>query len=250
MYKGKRIIAIIPARGGSKRLPRKNILPLAGKPLIAYTIEQSLASKYVDRTIVSTEDPAIAEVSLRYKAEVIDRPIELATDKATTLSVLKHVLEKIREEGDNPDIIVLLQPTTPLRKEELIDDAIVKLVETGSNAVVSVCELHIGKEWILEIKDCKLDFLIKRNKDTKSTKSSENDTNLKTRTQDQKKAYILNGAIYAYKSKIVEESKIYNMDDDFIPLIMDKASSIDIDNKDDLELAEFYINRTCRKDKI
>ena len=181
---------------------------------------------------------------------MIDRHIELATDKATTLSVLKHVLEKIMEEGDNPDIIVLLQPTTPLRKEELIDDAIVKLVETGSNAVVSVCELHIGKEWILEIKDCKLDFLIKRNKDTKSTKSSENDTNLKTRTQDQKKAYILNGAIYAYKSKIVEESKIYNMDDDFIPLIMDKASSIDIDNKDDLELAEFYINRTCRKDKI
>ena len=144
MYKNKKIISIIPARGGSKRLPRKNILLLAGKPLIAYSIEQSFKSKYIDRTIVSTEDKEIAETSKKYRAEIIKRPKELATDEATTLVVLQHVLSVLREQNYNPDVVVLLQPTSPLRKTSQIDESIRKLIDNNANMVVSASELHIG----------------------------------------------------------------------------------------------------------
>jgi len=230
MYKNKKIISIIPARGGSKRLPRKNILPLAGKPVIAYSIENSLNSKYIDRTIVSTEDKEIAEISKKYGAEVIERPKELATDEATTLVVLQHVLSVLKEQDYNPDVVVLLQPTSPLRKTSQIDVSIKKLIDNNANAVVSVSELHIGYKWLLEIKNGKLYFI------------SEN--NLKnTRTQDQEKSYMLNGAIYAYKTEIILKSGIYNFNDNCLPLIMGKKTSIDIDDKTDLKLVEFYIKR-------
>jgi len=228
MYKNKKIISIIPARGGSKRLPRKNILPLAGKPVIAYSIEQSLNSKYIDRTIVSTEDKEIAEISKKYGAEVIERPKELATDEATTLVVLQHVLSVLKEKNYNPDVVILLQPTSPLRKASQIDESISKLIENNANMVVSVSELHIGYKWLLEIQDKKLNFI------------SEN--NLKnTRTQDQKKAYMLNGAINAYKTGIILRSGIYNFNDNCLPLIMDKITSIEIDDKSDLELIDLYM---------
>ena len=228
MYKNKKIISIIPARGGSKRLPRKNILPLAGKPVIAYSIEKSLNSKYIDRTIVSTEDKEIAEVSKKYGAEVIERPKELATDEATTLVVLQHVLSVLKEKDCNPDVVVLLQPTSPLRKTIQIDESIKKLIDSDVSAVVSVSELHIGYKWLLEIKDKKLDFI------------SQN--NLKnTRTQDQKKAYMLNGAINAYKTETVLKSKTYNFNDNCMPLIMDKITSMEIDDKTDLELIDLYM---------
>ena len=228
MYKNKKIISIIPARGGSKRLPRKNILLLAGKPLIAYSIEQSFKSKYIDRTIVSTEDKEIAETSKKYRAEIIKRPKELATDEATTLVVLQHVLSVLREQNYNPDVVVLLQPTSPLRKTSQIDESIRKLIDNNANMVVSASELHIGYKWLLEIKNKKLHFISKN--DLKNT-----------RTQDQKKAYILNGAINAYKTEIVLKSGIYNFNDNCMPLIMDKITSMEIDDKADLELIGLYM---------
>jgi len=114
-------LGIIPARGGSKAIPRKNIKMIAGKPLIAWTIEAAKQSKWLDRFVVSTEDEEIADVSRRYGAEVIDRPKRLATDTATTLAVLQHVLTKIDAQA-----IVLLQPTSPVRDEGLIDLCIKK----------------------------------------------------------------------------------------------------------------------------
>ncbi|NQU99342.1 MAG: acylneuraminate cytidylyltransferase family protein [Parcubacteria group bacterium] len=230
MYKNKKIISIIPARGGSKRLPRKNILSLAGKPLIAYSIEQSLKSEYIDKTIVSTEDKEIAEISKKYGAEVIERPKELATDEATTLVVLQHVLSVLKEQNYNPDILVLLQPTSPLRKTSQIDESIKKLIDNNANIVASVSELHIGYKWLLEIKNQKLHFISENNLED-------------TRTQDQKKAYELNGAIFVYKTKIVLDSKIYNFNDNCLPLIIDKKTSMDIDEPLDLELVEYYIKK-------
>jgi len=228
MHKNKKIISIIPARGGSKRLPRKNILPLAGKPLIAYSIEQSLKSRYIDRTIVSTENKEIADISKKYGAEVIERPDKLATDEATTLAVLQHAVSSLKEQGYKPDIIVLLQPTSPLRKTTQIDESIRKLIENNADAVISVSELHIGYKWLLGIKNGKLHFI------------SEN--NLKnTRTQDQEKAYMLNGAINAYKTDIILKSGIYNFNDNCLPLIMDKITSMEIDDKADLELIGLYM---------
>jgi len=114
-------LGIIPARGGSKAIPRKNIKMIAGKPLIAWTIEAAQRSKRLDRFVVSTDDDEIAEVSKRYGAEVIARPQKLATDTASTLAVLQHVLTKIDAKA-----VVLLQPTSPVREEGLIDSCIKK----------------------------------------------------------------------------------------------------------------------------
>ena len=116
-------VAIIPARGGSKGLPRKNILPLAGKPLIAYSIEYSLNCSQIQRTLVSTDDPEIAEVARRYGAEVpFMRPTELAQDDTMDFPVFLNALEWLRaEEGSLPDLIVHLRPTTPLRPQGLIE---------------------------------------------------------------------------------------------------------------------------------
>ena len=117
------ILAIIPARGGSKGIPGKNIKPLAGKPLIAHTIEASLKSKYITRTVVSTEDGRIKEAALAFGAEVVDRPAELAQDVTKTAPVLLQVLDELEKTGYKPDITVLLQCTCPLRDEKQIDEA-------------------------------------------------------------------------------------------------------------------------------
>jgi CMP-N-acetylneuraminic acid synthetase len=118
-------LGVIPARGGSKGIPRKNIKMIAGKPLIVWTIEAARASNLIDRFVVSTEDLEIAEVVKEYGVEVIKRPVELATDEATTLSVLQHVLTSIDAEN-----IVLLQPTSPVRDDDLIDICIRRFQET------------------------------------------------------------------------------------------------------------------------
>ncbi len=120
-------LAVIPARGGSKGLPRKNIRLLHGKPLIAWSIESALASSLVDRVIVSTEDDEISTIAKQYGAEVLVRPAELSTDEATTISVLTDIAHRIPE----ADSFILLQPTSPLRNDRLIDDCI-RVCEEGS----------------------------------------------------------------------------------------------------------------------
>ena len=117
------ILAIIPARGGSKGIKRKNIKPILGKPLVAYSIESSLNSKYITRTIVSSEDSEILEASEKYGAEISVRPIELAQDETRTAPVMVDLVEKLQKEGYFPDYTVLLQPTCPLRSAEFIDSA-------------------------------------------------------------------------------------------------------------------------------
>ena len=117
------ILSIIPARGGSKGIKRKNIQPILGKPLVAYSIEASLKSKYITRTIVSSEDDEILEISKSFGAEVMKRPMELAQDETKTAPVMIDVVEKLALEGYSSDYTVLLQPTCPLRDEKFIDSA-------------------------------------------------------------------------------------------------------------------------------
>ena len=138
MYTNKKFLAIIPARGGSKRLPRKNVLDLCGKPLIAYTIEAALKSKYIDKVIVSSDDEEILNISSNFGADIIKRPIDLANDTATTIDAIKHTIDNF----ENYDYIVLLQPTSPLRNEKHIDEAIELLEKKKADAVVSVCEME------------------------------------------------------------------------------------------------------------
>lgn len=126
------ILGITPARGGSKGIPRKNIKELCGKPLIAWTIETAKQSKLLDRYVVSTEDTEIAQIAEKYGAEVIERPLELATDEASTLSVLQDVLKKI-----DADVVVVLQATSPIREAGLIDSCIKRFLNTGADSLAT-----------------------------------------------------------------------------------------------------------------
>ena len=134
------ILAIIPARGGSKGIKRKNIREMCGKPLVGYTIDAAHGSKYVTRTIVSTEDAEIKEVCEKLGAEVMARPCELACDEAKTAPVMLHVAEELEKEGYKPDYILLLQATCPLRDAKFIDDAcefLFKNLEKGYDSCFS-----------------------------------------------------------------------------------------------------------------
>ena len=131
----KKILGIIPARGGSKGIPRKNLYNFCEKPLIAYTIEAGLASKYIDKVVLSTEDDEIAEVARKFGAEVVKRPEELAQDKTKTAPVLVQVVAEMKKQNYDPDIIVTLQPTSPLRGADVIDQVIEKLENSDCDSV-------------------------------------------------------------------------------------------------------------------
>ncbi|MBF0512295.1 MAG: acylneuraminate cytidylyltransferase family protein [Candidatus Omnitrophica bacterium] len=140
MYKKHKILALIPARGGSKRLKNKNILPLAGKPLIAHTIDFALASKYIDRVIVSTDSLSIARVAKRYKAEVpFLRPAKIAEDRTSDYPVVAHAIRWLKENEDySVDIVVFLRPTVPLRAKGLAERCIERLVNNAADSVRTV----------------------------------------------------------------------------------------------------------------
>ena len=148
------VLALIPARGGSKSVPRKNLLQVAGKPLIAYSIGHALDSTQVTRTIVSTDDDEIAEVSRKFGAEVpFRRPAEFASDTATDFQVFRHALLFLQEQGYTPDLIVHLRPTGPVRRVVLIDHAIGMMLrhpEADSLRAVGLAEQTPFKMWRIE----------------------------------------------------------------------------------------------------
>lgn len=222
----KKVLAIIPARGGSKGLPGKNIIDFAGKPLIAWTIEASLGSKYITKTIVSSDSDEILEVAKKYGSDTVKRPNEFATDISSSEVVVKHSLESMEEKFD---YVVLLQPTSPLRDINDIDGAFEKLFSLDATALISVREydnkiLKAFKEnefgYIEGISNNKYPFM---------------------RRQDLPRTYMSNGAIY-----IVKVDEFLKRDSFFtektISFVMDEIKSLDIDTKEDLEKVEKYIN--------
>jgi len=137
-----RVLGIVTARGGSKGIPRKNIVPLLGKPLLAYTAQAALAAQRLTRTVLSTDDEEIAEVGRAWGLEVpFLRPRELARDDTPTIPVLQDVVRKLEASGEHYDAILTLQPTTPLRRPEDIDGAITLLEQTGADAVISFVDV-------------------------------------------------------------------------------------------------------------
>ena len=200
MIGDKRLLAVIPARGGSKRLPRKNLLDLAGKPLIAWTIEAALGSKYIDRVIVSTDDDEIAEVSKDFGADVpFMRPVEYATDNAKSVDVVLQLLEQLEIQNEKYEYIILLQPTSPLRNTENINESIELLIKRQCAGVVSISEAEHSPLWSNTLPDDDslsgfLDELI-----------------INKRSQDLEKFYRLNGAIYLCNSKRLIQEKTLNI---------------------------------------
>ena len=222
MYQNKTFLAIIPARGGSKRLPRKNVLDLHGKPLMGWSIEAGLKSKYIDKVIVTSDDAEILDIAEDAMAEAIRRPAELASDISTTFDAIKHTINSI----EKYNYVVLLQPTSPLRTAKHIDEAIELLVNKNADSVVSVCKTDHSPLWsnILPSDGSMSNFV--------------KDDIRNTRSQDLGVFYRLNGAIYICNTNKLLDEKSFFLKDNAFAYKMDRDVSIDIDRAIDLKIAE------------
>jgi CMP-N,N'-diacetyllegionaminic acid synthase len=223
-------IALITARGGSKGLPRKNILPLRGLSLIGWSIKAALDSNTIDRVFVSTEDQEIAGVSLKLGAQIIPRPIALAQDTSGSEEVIEHAIKYLETIGLNIDTLVLLQPTSPLRTSVHIDEATNLYKKKKANCVISVFEpTNTPIKAYVEKKNGSISGLY--------TSSAPY-----TRRQDLPRAFQPNGAIYIFSSSEFKKKNQIPRDDVF-PYIMSEFESADIDTLDDLMLVEQILKR-------
>lgn len=235
MIKNKKILVIITARGGSKGIPRKNIKLLNGKPLISYAIRAALKSKFADRVIVSTDNEEIAKISKKYGAEVpFMRPAELARDNTPSLPVVQHAVNYMEEkENFRADLVVLLQPTSPLMLTEDIDNAIQKLIQTRANSCASVCEITERPEMMYFLKKesgGKIKPFLKRG-------------SKKIRRQDLPKIYRLSGAVWVMKrDSLMRKNKILDKNN-ASAIVMPKERSIEIDEPIDFYITETIINK-------
>jgi len=233
MSRSNRYLAIIPARGGSKRLPGKNIMSIAGKPLIAWTIEAARHSGVFDRIMVSTDDNEIARTSEKYGAEVpCLRPPELSGDDTSTADVIEYCLKKLHvPDGDYYSHLVCLQPTSPLRTADDIREAVQMAENKNADAIISVCKSEHSPLWANKLPDnlSMQDFL---------------PGNLqKTPSQDLPPYFRLNGAIYLCNVKRFMKERSLFLTSNIYAYIMSRVSSIDIDDEIDFELASIYLSR-------
>lgn len=224
-----KILCIIPARGGSKGVKKKNVRPFNGKLLIGWTIEEAKKSKFINRVVVSTEDMEVSQASRNFGAEIIDRPEELAQDTSSTVDVVLHTLDVLKKEDYHPEYIILLQCTSPLRTVRHIDEAINYFLENVErvNSLISVCKEEHPPWWLKKIDrdGCLEDFL-------------QYDKVKYARRQDFPDVFKLNGAIYIVKTKKFYEHRAFQIDKT-LGYVMDYASSFDIDTETDFLVAEF-----------
>lgn len=208
------ILGIIPARGSSKGIPRKNLKMIAGKPLIVWSIEAAKKSKRMDHFVVSTEDKEVKEVAQECGAEVVDRPYRLATDEASTLSVLQQVLSII-----NADIVVILQPTSPVRDEGLIDMCIEKFQEAGADNLATgfICKLMEYGTYT-------------------------------QRRQELKGFFYDDGNVYVVKADLIRKEKMFGEKVERVET--SREQNIEIDDEFDLWLAEQVLLKRAREEKI
>jgi len=230
MVDSRRILMVIPARGGSKRLPRKNVLLLAGKPLICWTIEVALEAGLDARVLVTSDDEEILAVARQYESKgviVHKRANELATDTATTVDALVDAVAVERLAGYSPDTIVLLQPTSPLRTSKDICDAVDLFSSNKSrDTVVSVCEVDHPTAWVGVL--------------GKNARFSGIDLSGK-RSQDYGKEYRLNGAVYVAKTDILMDGKTL-FTKRLRAFVMPRSRSFDIDGEVDFKICESVFN--------
>ena len=228
-----KILTIIPARGGSKGIKLKNLAKINGKPLVAFSIEHSLASKLINRTIVSTDNEEIAKVSEEYGAEIpIFRSKELAGDNILDLPVFEHMLTYLKEkENYEPEIVVHLRPTSPYRKAEWIDSAIKLLIEnTSADSIRSVSEPSQHPYRVFEIKNKYL-FPIMHERHPEP---------YLLRRQNLPKMFYYNCVIDVTKPSTIFNKKSMT-GDKMLPYIMKPEDSIDIDKPMDLEFAKYFL---------
>lgn len=237
MYKNKTFLAIIPARGGSKGLPKKNIKDLCGKPLIAWSIESGLQSKYIDEVMVTTDSQEIAEISKKYGANVpFLRPDELASDTATSFDAIKHTIEFYKNELKKDfDYVVLLEPTSPLRSVKDVDGAIEKLLDSSADAIVGICKTE-GQNPA---------FLVNKNED--DFISGYNNIDMKVlRRQDIKDVYFFEGSVYISKTDILLEKETF-YHENTLGYEFPKYKSLEIDDMDDFIMIESIMKHRSKE---
>jgi CMP-N,N'-diacetyllegionaminic acid synthase len=227
MIRNKTVLAIIPARGGSKGLSGKNIKPVGGKPLIAWTIEAALASKFIDRVVLSSDDEDIINTAKHYGCEVpFVRPAELAQDDSPAIDTVLHALDHL----PHYDITVLLQPTCPLRSSNDIDTALTTMLSNNAKSCVSVTIPNKSPYWMYVVNGYqRLKPLLDKEFTAKQR-------------QDLPDVYILNGAIYTIYTDILFNTRNF-VPDGTVPFIMPKERSVDVDYQMDLDFVEFLLHK-------
>lgn len=224
MIDGMKVLGLITARGGSKRIPLKNIKSMAAQPLITYTIEAAKESRYIDEIVVSTEDERIATIAREWGAAVpFKRPEALATDEARSIDVVIHAIAELVKMGKSFDLVVLLQPTSPLRISNDIDGALERYIECGCRSVVSVSTVSESP-------------VLYRTMDATGTLSSLLDVCSTVRKQDMPTYYKVNGAVYVNRCSELDTTTSLN--DNPIGYLMPESRAIDIDEIADFEQAE------------
>ena len=220
---------MIPARGGSKGIPQKNIVQLMGRPLLAYTCEAALASHLLDRVVVSTDDPGIAQIARECRVEApFMRPQELAQDDTATLPVIQHAVRWLQEtEGYSPDAVMILQPTSPLRRTEHIDGASEVMANTGADTVVSVLQVPHQYNPVSLMALNEEGWLIPHQPGP-----------MLLRRQDKPLVYARNGpaVLLVKQSTLMVHDTLYGANTK--PYLMDEIDSFDVDTKDDLIIIE------------
>jgi CMP-N-acetylneuraminic acid synthetase len=236
-YKHKKILAIIPARSGSKRLPGKNTKLLNGKPMIAYAIQAAKKSRYIDRIVVSTDDVNIANIAQKFGAEVpFIRPSFLALDDVPTLPVLQHAVDFYENNLDfKPDLIVLVQPTSPFVTELDIDGTIDVMFKTGTKGAFSGVETSQKPEWMYNVTKNIGKKIIKNNETAKKNRNLS-------------RLAIINGAVYVMQRESLRNNNIIDNDSTAV-YIMPKDRSIDVDDIFDFEIAEFLFQKNEKNNK-
>ena len=229
------VLALVPARGGSKGVPGKNVKPLAGHSLLEYTARAARDSGVIDRIVLSTDSPEIADAGRRAGMEApFMRPASLAADDTPMLPVIQHALAEIVRSGWSPDIIVLLQPTSPLRRPDHVRDAVNLLRETDADSVVTVVEVprHLSPDYVMRIDKGRLKPFLP-------------DGAHITRRQDARPAYSRDGTVYAFHRTTLERfGSIYG--EDCRPLLIDAKESLSIDSPSDWDEAARILANTQR----
>ena len=221
------VLAIVPARGGSKGVPRKNVLPLAGQSLLKYVSDAARSAVRLDRTILSTDDEEIAAEGRKAGLEVpFMRPAALAQDDTPMIDVIRHAIAWADGQGQTPEFIVLLQPTSPLRRARHIDDVVSLLVTSGADSVVTVVEVpkHLSPDYVLRI-----DGGVLRPFLAEGARIS--------RRQDVRPAYFRDGTVYAFRRDTLDRfGNIYG--ERCVPLLLEASESLSIDSPEDWAAAE------------
>lgn len=228
MFKKKKILAVIPARAGSKKIKNKNIIKIKKKPLIYYTIKEAIKSKFIDEICLSTDSVKIQNISKSFGLDSFFlRPKILSTDNALTKDVVLHALKQSEKFYKKKfDYIILLQPTCPLRKSFHIDDAIIKIIKNKQNSLISICDVEGYHPNRMKI--------VKGNLLYNYTKNKAEDMRPR---QKLPKVYIRNGAIYISKVNFFKKKRVLT-DSKSVPYLMGNTESINIDGPIDLELAK------------